>query len=888
MTPTDRNERQQRISRDVEDEVRFHLERKVERLVASGMSEVDARHEAERRFGDVAHIKERMTKMTRRREHRRRWSDGWDQLRQDVVYALRRLGRSPGFTAVTALTLTLGIGATTAVFSVVDGILFRALPFREPEELVAVWSDYTRRGGPEDEWPNFADLWDLRAQGRTWAGVGIFVSGGGTLTGLAGPAEFITGTTVNHDMFARVLEVEPAIGSGFRPEDDAPGAPRTVLLSHGFWMRMFGGDPSALGRTLTMNGQPYTVIGVMPRDFRPPFQPDAEVWTPLRMDISDHACGRGSACMRAIARLAPDASLESARADAASLSVRLAADYPDTNVGMSWNLQPLQSNLVADARGGLLTLLGAAGFVLLIACVNQASLLLARGAGRHPELAVRSAIGAGRGRILSQLMVESMVLALVGGALGIGAAYGLSALLIAFAPAATPRVDEVTMNGRVLAFAASVTVLAGLFFGILPALRGSRVRVYDALREGARGQSRPARVRARQALVVVQVALALVLLAGSGLLVRTLVNLRRVDLGFQPDGALTFRVTLPVARYQAGAPIGSFHDRFGARLSALPGVQSVGATSSLPLSNLDGACCDMGFTIDGQPVPPPTQPQAVWYRAVTPNYLATAQTKLVSGRGIEQGDDAQAPRVVVINEAFARRYFPNQDPIGQRLNFDDPTNPVWWSVVGVATNIKFFDLRNEERIALYLPHAQFNTRTAFYVLRSDRDPSALAAEVREVLAELDPELAATQVMPFTQRIGDALASERFVTMLLSLFAAAALTLAVVGLYGVVSHTVNASLREMGVRIALGASGSEVATLVVSRSLTLVAIGLAMGLAGAAGLTRFLESQLFGVEASDPTTLMVATAMLGSAALLASLLPARRAARVAPSEVLREE
>jgi putative ABC transport system permease protein len=586
-----------------------------------------------------------------------------------------------------------------------------------------------------------------------------------------------------------------------------------------------------------------------------------------------------------MARLAEGVTLEAARREADDLGRRFEEEDPEANAGTGWNLQPLQADLVADARTGLIVLLGAALFVLLMACVNEASLLLARGTSRRGELAVRSALGAGQGRIAVQLLTESVLLALIGGAVGIGVAYLLTDLLVALAPAGTPRIDEVAVNGRVLAFAAVTTLFAGLLFGLFPALRGSSGSLHDALREGGRGDTGSGGARARQVLVAAQVALALVLLVGSGLLIRSFDNLRSVDLGFDPEGVLAFQVSLPSADYENAAALRAFHSVVHERLAALPGVSSVGATANLPLAGFDG---DTGFTIEGRPVPPPGRSQAVWFRRVTPPLHETLRIPIVRGRGIQPGDDEQAPRVVVVNETLVRRYFPDQDPIGQRLNFNDPDEPIWWEIVGVAKEVKHFSIRDEERDALYAPFEQTPTRNMFYVLRSDRDLAALAGEVRATLAELDPNLAAARLEPLETYVRDAVAPERFVTGLLVLFAAVAMTLAVVGLYGVVSYQVNSRLREMGVRVALGASGGEVAALVVRRSLVLVAVGLAIGIGGAIGLTRFLDALLFEVSSTDPLTYVVVGAVLTAAAALAAALPARRAATVDPVAVLRAE
>jgi predicted permease len=715
--------------------------------------------------------------------------------------------------------------------------------------------------------------------------VGIRSGSSGTLTGLDGPAEFVRGAAVSYDMFARVLRVEPELGRGFTEEEDRPGAPRAMLLSHGLWLRAFGADPEIVNRAITMNDLPYTVIGVMARDFRPPPMLAGDYWTPLRMDMSDYTCGLGNACLQAIARLAEGATFEGARAEAQQIARRQEMEAPDANASLSWTLRPLQEDLVSDARVGLLVTLGAAAFVLLIACVNQASLLLARATVRRSELAIRSAIGAGRGRIVSQLMVESMVLALLGGAVGIAFAYLLTALLVTFAPPGTPRIDEVGVNGRVLAFAVTTALFSGVFFGIIPSLRSAGRGLHDSLRDGGRGDPRAAGIRLRQGLVAAQVALALLLLTGSGLMLRSLQKLYEVDLAFRPEGVLTFRLNLPAARYPAGEPLVAFEREMVEKLAAIPGVESAAMTTALPLAGLDS---DMGFTIEGRPVPAPDQMQSVWYQTVSPSLLETLGTPVVMGRGIQATDDASAPPVVVVNETFARRYFPGESAVGKRLNFDNPAEPIWWEIVGVAHDAKHFGVRDEVRAALYAPFPQFPARTHFYVIRSTREEASLTADVRRTIASVDEGLAAGQVAPLTALVRDALAPSRFVAMLLSLFAGVALSLAVLGLYGVVSYNVNTRLREMGVRLALGASGGKVGALVLRRSLTVVGIGLLVGFAGSIGLTRFLGALLFGVSASDPVSFAGAAAVLGAAAVVASLLPARRAASVDPSEVLREE
>ncbi|MGD8288683.1 MAG: ABC transporter permease, partial [Gemmatimonadota bacterium] len=772
-----------------------------------------------------------------------------------------------------------------AIFSVVDGILFRPLPYDHPEELVAVWLDVTRRGGPIDEWPNYPAVQDLVERSRSVEAAGIWHTAAVTLTGRRDP-EQLSGAAVSQDMFSTVLTTEPVLGRGFTAEDDRPGAPGTLLLSHGLWVRAFGGDEDVVGSTLTLNGQPYSVIGVMPRGFHPPFVPNAAFWTPVRWSMSDNGgCGRGGYCVRAVARLAEGVDPDDALIEARAIGDQLAAEYPETNTDQTYYLRPLREDLVGPARAALLVLMGAAGLVLLIVCVNVANLLLARGTARRSELAVRSALGARRGRLTAQLLAESLVLAICGGVLGIVLAYGLTDLLIAISPPGTPRIDEVAVNGRILAFAASVSVLAGLLFGALPAIRSAGADVHDALREAGRGSDRVTGARARSALVVVQVALALVMLVGSGLLVRTSRNLQAMDMGFRAEGVLALDVSLPSVRYGDRASFQSFFPGLLERLEALPGVEATGATTALPLAFNDS---DVNFNIEGRPLPTPGREQTVWFRRVTPGFLATMGTPIVAGRGILPTDVDGGARVVVVNETFLRRYFPDGDAVGSRMNLGNPERPVWREIVGVARDTRQFGLREDSRAALYLPVDQSPTRFMSVVVRSSRDPAQLAPEARRVLAEMDPLLAAGRMGPFQDLVDDAMGSERLVTTLIGLFGALALVLALVGLYGVVSYSVSSRMKEMGVRLALGASGGEVERLVVRRSLILVSIGLAVGLLAAFGATRLLESLLFGVTPTDPMTFVMVGLILAATSTAAAAIPAARAARVDPVRVLTAE
>ncbi|MEJ2237327.1 MAG: ABC transporter permease [Gemmatimonadales bacterium] len=806
--------------------------------------------------------------------------DVMKDLLNDVRYGWRTFRKSPGFTLVVVMTLAIGIGANTAIFSVVDGILLRPLPYPEPGQLVNVWSDYTSRDGPLREWMGYPNFHDLKAEPNLFADISLYLDWGPTLTGHGEP-QSVFGAQITPGMFSNVLGVEPALGRSFSPDEGVPGAQLVVLLSHRFWTTVLAQDPAVVGNTLVFDDEPHTVVGVMPADFHPPFLALADAWRPLQQSMAQHQGGRASALFRAVGRLDSGASLEIARARTDALGERLEREYPESNTGVGYALFPLRDDVVAQARSGLWVLLAAVGFVLLIACVNVANLLLARGTARGGELAIRSALGAGRRRIVRQLMTESGLLALAGGGMGVALALWGTDLLVSLAPAGTPRIDEVTVDSRILTFAGAVTLAAGYLFGVVPALKSSRPDRHATLKEGGRGADSGARKRGiRSALVVTQVALALVLLVGAGLLIRSFQQLNAVDLGFEPENLLTATISLPAVRYPDRDARYIFFTELEERLRAVPGVEHVGSTNSLPLGGNNG---DTDFRIDGEPEPEPGQ-QIVWVRRATPGYLEAAGISVLRGRTITRNDDAQAPPVVIINETLANRYFQNRDPIGTRISL----GTVWREIVGVAKDVKNFGVQRESRNALYLPYAQAPTGFLSLVLRTSVEPNSLMPVVRREIAAADPNLALAQLSTMNAVVRASLATEQFLTRLLSLFAGIALLLAAVGLYGVVSYSVTRRMREMGVRVALGAGGAAIGKLVVRGSLALVGIGAAMGIAGAYGLTRLMKGLLFGVSATDPLTFAGVTVVLATVAIAASLFPAMRAARVDPVSVLNSE
>lgn len=875
------------IQDEVDEEIRFHIEERAARYEAEGMSPAEARAQAERRFGDVESVRDEVEKMMTRRRRAMQRSDFVGDLKRDVAFATRQILSHPAFSAVAIATIALAIGATTAIFSVVDGVMLRPLPYDDADELVMVWMDYTERDVvlPDKRrewlsWPNFADF---RDEVSSVEHVSAFMGWRPTLTGDGTDAQQLLGTQFSHGMFSEVLGVTPAMGRGFLPDDDVPDGPAVVILSDGLWRRAFGADPGILNQTVLLSDIPYTVIGVMSPDFKPPPFLGTDAWTTLQFDRTNGG-GRGSIFLRAVGRMQDEASIEVVRAQARDLGARLEQEFPVDNVDTNFNVYPLHDDMVNQASTALWVLLGAVGFVLLIACVNVANLLLARGATRNSELAVRVAMGAGRRRIVSQLLTESSLLALVGGAVGIGLAFLGTDILVRMAPTGTPLLDQVAVDSRILGFALLVTAITGSLFGVIPALRASRTDPAGALREGGRSGAASGSAGLRNTLVIGQVGLALVLLVGAGLLVRSFQNLQRVDLGFEPEGVLTMRIALPGVRYDDAATRLGFFGPLQERVAALPTVESVGFVDALPLAGFDG---DASFAVEGAPPPRPGLEPAVWLRRSTPGYFEAMGLQLVAGRGFTASDDQEATRVIIVNETLQRDYFDGQ-ALGKRLNVNNPENPVWREVVGVVRDIKNFGIRSDSRNAMYLPYAQAPSTFMFAAVRTTGDPDNLINPIRTIVSELDPGIALSGVQPMDELVTLSLATDRFTTSLLSGFALVAMLLAIVGLYGVVSYTVSMRMREMGVRIALGAPQRDIRTLVLKWALTLVAAGIGLGLVGAIGMTGLIENLLFGIPTTDPVTFASVAGLMILAAALASLVPAVRATRVDPIEVLKSE
>jgi putative ABC transport system permease protein len=795
-----------------------------------------------------------------------------DTLWQDLRHAARLLRRSPGFAAAAVVTLALGMGANTAMFSVVHAVMLRPLPYAEPERLVRI------RAGS-----SFPDLQDWVAGARSFEGFGGYRSHFLDLTGGA-TAERVDGALVTGDLF-RVLGARAARGRLLQAEDDRPGGPRVVVLSHGYWQRRLGGDTGVVGRTIRFSTGEYEVVGVMPAGFRLP-QVEAEAWAPLVPESPEEAAARGAHSLMAIGRLRPGVSLRAAQEDMDGIAARLSAAYPDENKDRRFLLDPLHRFLVRDVRGALVLLLGAVALVLLIAATNVANLLLARAAVRQKEIAIRASLGAGRSRLVRQLLAESLLLALVGGAAGLVVAKWLIDVVVRMSPPGVPGIDLVRLDLRVLAFTAAVSLVTGLVFGLVPGLHGSRVSLVPALKEGGRASGAPAPQRLRSGLVVSQVALALVLLVGAGLLLRSLHRLQSVDPGFDPARLVTFNLTPPMSRYGDIAKRTRFFEDVLRRVATLPGVSAVGATSELPYGT---GSVFHDFVIDGRPPIEPGREPEIYNRGVSPSYLRTLGLPVLRGRPLTEDDRAGAPLVGVVNEAAARRYFPGEDPVGRRIAWARSPERVWITVVGIVGDVRAQELAADEVPALYTPLAQERNAWKTWMniaVRSAEPAERLGAAVRREVTALDPDIPVTRVRAMDDLITASVAPRRFTLLLLGGFAALALALAGVGLHGVISYAVAQRTHEMGVRLALGAAPRDVVRLVLGQGLALTLGGVALGTVAALGLTRFVSSMLFGVRATDPATFIGVALLLVTVAALACYRPARRAARVDPLVAMR--
>ncbi len=806
-------------------------------------------------------------------------------LAQDLRFAARSLRKSPGFTAVALATLALGIGANTAIFSVVSAVLLRPLPFPQPDRLVAVFETNAAQGAAQNgvSYPNYAD-WVARAQ--SFEALAAIRMHDYTLAGDGEPV-LVPAGTVTSNLF-RALRVEPLLGRGLVPEDDAPGAAAVTVIGEGLWRSRYAADPGIVGKSLLLDSRACTVVGVMPATFQtPPQNPPAELWLPLSHDpvFPDLRQRRAGHYLRIVGRLKPGVELRKAEAELATIAGALARQYPKENEGWSVRLLPLAESLVGGTRTAMFVLLGAAGLVFLIACANVANLLLARATARSGEVAIRTALGAGRRRLVQQSLTESLLLALTGGGLGLALAAATLRTLQGWLPSDLPRVGEIRLDASVLLFALAVSIAASAVFGLAPAFQASGSNLAGALKEGSRGagESRSRR-RLRGLLVAGETALSLILLVGAALLAQSLLRLQDVRLGFRPARVLTAGISLPRAQYSSPDQWIGFYGRLVERLRAEPGVDGAAAVLPLPLT---GGGLNFAFTIEGRAADGPGSDMAANYTALTPDYFRVLGVPLVRGRLFAPGDAAAAPKVCLVSAAFARRYLPGEDPIGKRLVFGFKDR-VPRQIVGVVGDVKRDGLASPSQPEMYVPFEQDPWWAAYLALRTRGDPDRLASVLRAHVRALDPSLPVADVQPMTAIVADSVAQPRFRATLLGLFGLTALLLAAIGIYGVMSYDVGRQSRDIGIRLALGARASDVLGLVLGQGLGLAAAGLLAGLAGAAVLTRFLSSLLFEMSPLDPATYAVVVLVLFAAALLACWIPARRALGVSPAAVLRRD
>ena len=813
-----------------------------------------------------------------------------DTLLKDVRYAFRRLRNTPGFSAIVLMTLALGIGANTAIFSVVNTVLIRPFDYRDPERLVTVDHFYPSLNNLEAgaSAPGYRDLRDKAVDFD-----GVFVSQGWapTMTSSGGEPQRLQGVRASGLIF-KTLGVPPALGRPFTPEEDQPGKNNVVVLSYGFWQRQFGGDESIVGKPITLNTEPYDVIGVMPPSFRDWQNRQVDLWTPLALPperFSDN--NRTNENLSLLARLKQGITVERARNDMKVFANQLKAQFPN-NYPPDWTLKltSLNEKVSGRIRPALLVLLGAVGFVLLIACANVANLLLARAASRIKEVAIRSALGATRRDLIRQLLVESMMLAIVGGVMGLGLAWLGVKGVIALQPANVPRISELRMDGTVALFTLGVAVFTGLLFGVAPAVQTSRTNLQETLKEGGRSGTADRSGHAlRRVLVVAEVALALTLLAGAGLLIKSLALLQEVSPGFDANNLLTFNVSIPAAKYRSDTARVQFYERAIEAVRVVPGVSDAGITSTMPFTQ---SWSTGGFTVEGYQAPQ-GQP-GPWgdQRVVSPGFFTTIKVPLLKGRLFTEQDGVSGPPVVVVDEEMVKRFWPNADPLGKRVTFGNPqrdSSVEWMTVVGVVGHTKHEGLDAQNRVQLYHPYKRdgFISNNMFFAVRTAGDPDRAIAAVRAAIHTIDRDVPVAAVATMQTNIANSMGQRRFAMLLLGLFAVMAVVLASIGIYGVMSYSVTQRAHEIGIRMALGAARKNVLAMVMGQGLALVAIGVLIGVAGAFGLTRLIASQLFGVKPSDPATFTLVALTLVGVAALATFIPAMRATRVDPVVALRD-
>jgi len=807
-------------------------------------------------------------------------------LLQDLRFAIRQMAKRPGFTAIILLTMALGIGANAAIFSVLDAVLLRPLPYGQPERLIKIWTRFSGIGAPNDQnWISAPEFRDLQQLNHSFSDLAA-MSGGSFNLGIKGSPQRVVGAAVTPNLFS-MLGVQPQFGRNFLPEEGQPGRDHEVILSYGIWRRVFAANPKIVGTTIRIDGAPYSVVGIMPEGFAYPSE--AEIWGPLAFgpdDLSEN--NRGNHGLEVLGRIKPGLSLAQVQSDMDRVSrtmIEQHASYPYSKFNFGIILHPLLEETVGDVKPSLMVLMAAVGLVLLIACANIANLMLTRSTERQQEMETRLALGATGNRLAKQLLTESVVLAVAGGLLGLAITPWILHGLVNLAAKTLPRTVHTSIDLRALALTAVVSVLTGVLFGLAPALQASRKRNFDVLKSGRNTEGKRPR-RLRSVLVICETAFSLLLVAGAGLLIRSFAQILKVDPGFRPDGVLTMRISLPDATYSKPEQIRAFYSSLLERVQRLPGVQHAGAVSGLPLSGQGGSGTT---TIDTQSVPLENRTPEADRRTATPDYFKAMGISLVRGRYFETRDTEGTPGVAIVDESLAQTYWPNQDPIGKRVHFGGPESKApWLSVVGVVQHVRNRTLEARSRVELYIPEDQqpFNGMTL--AIRTAGNPLSLVPTIQREVTAIDPDLPIYRVLTMNEVMGDSLQRRRLALTLLAGFAGLALLLAAIGIYGVTSYVVAQRRTEIGVRMALGANRAQVLGMIMRNGMTTIAIGLALGVVLSLTLTRLMSGLLFSVHASDPLALTGASFVLIVAALVAIFIPARRATRVNPMSALRYE
>jgi putative ABC transport system permease protein len=869
------------MMKDLDQDIRNHIEVETQDNIERGMSLEEARRAAMLKFGNATRVRE---------DTREVWSWIWlEQLLQDIRYGMRMLRKNPGFTAIVVLTLALGIGANTAIFSVVYAVLLKPLPYTHSEQLFTVFQQLSKDESSATGW-SYANLEDLREQNHVFSEVAGSQHHQLTLTG-HGEASVVNASVVTGDFFTLFAE-KPLAGRAFFPEDGKAGAPAVVILSENLWRSTFGADPAIIGKSIELDKRSFTIVGIMPTRFRFPLVTESEqVWVPLVQDplFGGWMGRRGGHWLQVTGRLNPGVSTAQARAELNAIGIRLAKDFPKENDGWMIQMIPLQQLLVFDVKSALFVLLGAVGLVLLIACANIANLLLTRATSRAREMAVRSTLGAGRNRIVRQLLSETAILGLLGGAAGIALAYWGVQSLASLLPAAVPQVNPIRVDKFVLCFALLLSAVASFAFGLAPALFAANAHLQTNLREGGgRSGESAGRHRARSFFAAAEIALAMILLVAAGLLMRSFAKLTSVNPGFDVQRVMKANIALPRTQYSTPQQWTAFADDLLARIQAQPGVQESAFAVPTPM---DGEI-NLGFDVVGSPSSSEAESKTADYVSVTQNYFHLMGIPLMSGRFFNEGDVSSSPRVTVISRALARRYFPNQDPLGKQLSFGFPPDGVTTrEVVGIVGDVRDMALDHEPGPMMYVPYAQAPFPGADLVVKSASSASSassVSAAIRESVGQIDKDLPLGDIAEMPNVVEGTVAQPRFRTFLLGLFAAMALILAATGIFGVISYSVSCRTREIGIRVALGASRPAILRMVLRETLLLTFARLAVGIPCALAASRLVAHMLFGVSAHDPATLVAVAVTLSLVAALAGFIPARRAMRVNPTVALKYE